>query len=287
MQGLAGLLTSANDRARAFNQLNRAATEEFLQTKDIYGPKSQQVANLLAEGYNPMGLTVFHGSPARFNKFDPTKIGSGEGAQAYGYGHYVAQSPEVARIYSADRAYVGAAMRGKPLNINYDDPAWIAQKNIDEFGDSAKAKAHLEMVQRTAGKNQSPETKAAVQGAIDLIESGNVMPKGNFYEVDLPDEQIAKMLDFDKPIKEQSKEIQDVAKSLGLEMDDLGGDIIARIDAKRPEGAEKLRQAGIPGIQYYDAQSRGGQPATTQNFVVFPGNEDMLTILRRNGGLLD
>jgi hypothetical protein len=113
------------------------------------------------------------------------------------------------------------------------------------------------------------------------------MNEGFLYKVDLPDEQIAKMISWDKPIKEQSKEIQDIAKSLGLEMDDLGGDIIARIDAKRPEGAEKLRQAGIPGIQYYDAQSRGGQPATTQNFVVFPGNEDLLTILKRNGGLLD
>jgi hypothetical protein len=34
-------------------------------------------------------------------------------------------------------------------------------------------------------------------------------------------------------------------------------------------------------------KSRGGQPATTQNFVVFPGNEDLLTIIKRNGGLLD
>ena len=67
MQGLAGLLTSANDRAKAFNQLNRAATEEFLQTKDIYGPKSQQVANLLAEGYNPVGMFIGPSS-TMFNK---------------------------------------------------------------------------------------------------------------------------------------------------------------------------------------------------------------------------
>ena len=29
-----------------------------------------------------LGLTAYHGSPYRFSKFDPTKIGSGEGAQA-------------------------------------------------------------------------------------------------------------------------------------------------------------------------------------------------------------
>lgn len=67
MQGLAGLLTSANDRARAFNKLSREAAEESLQTGDIYGPKSQQVANLLAEGYNPVGMFIGPASKM-FNK---------------------------------------------------------------------------------------------------------------------------------------------------------------------------------------------------------------------------
>jgi len=67
MQGLAGLLESGFDRARAFNQLSKEATDEFLQTKDIYGPKSQQVANLLAEGYNPVGMFIGPSS-AMFNK---------------------------------------------------------------------------------------------------------------------------------------------------------------------------------------------------------------------------
>jgi hypothetical protein len=67
MQGLAGLLTSANDRAKAFNELSRAAAEESLQTGDIYGPKSQQVASLLAEGYNPVGMFIGPSSKM-FNK---------------------------------------------------------------------------------------------------------------------------------------------------------------------------------------------------------------------------
>ena len=67
MQGLAGLLTSANDRARAFNELSRAAAEESLQTGDIYGPKSRQVANILAEGYNPVGMFIGPASKM-FNK---------------------------------------------------------------------------------------------------------------------------------------------------------------------------------------------------------------------------
>lgn len=42
---------------------------------------------------------AFHGSPHDFDKFDSTKIGTGEGAQAYGHGLYFAGKKEVADHY--------------------------------------------------------------------------------------------------------------------------------------------------------------------------------------------
>src|SRR4029077_8360868 len=39
------------------------------------------------------------GSPHSFEKFDIGKIGTGEGAQSYGHGLYVAENPEVAAAY--------------------------------------------------------------------------------------------------------------------------------------------------------------------------------------------
>jgi hypothetical protein len=84
MQGLAGLLTNANDRARAFNELSRAAAEESLQTGDIYGPKSQQVASLLAEGYNPVGMLApkrFVGKPLQGL---PSKVDVGGRVEEFG-----------------------------------------------------------------------------------------------------------------------------------------------------------------------------------------------------------
>ena len=33
---------------------------------------------------NPQGFIAYHGSPHDFDKFDMSKIGTGEGAQAYG-----------------------------------------------------------------------------------------------------------------------------------------------------------------------------------------------------------
>ena len=91
------MLGNLNDRARVLNEMTAAAAREGVS----YGPSSQQLAGLLSEAYNPVGLTVFHGSPAKFQKFDPTKIGSGEGAQSYGYGHYVAESPKTAESFAA------------------------------------------------------------------------------------------------------------------------------------------------------------------------------------------
>jgi hypothetical protein len=45
------------------------------------------------------GFKAYHGTPYRFEQFDLEKIGTGEGAQAYGYGLYFAGEPDVARGY--------------------------------------------------------------------------------------------------------------------------------------------------------------------------------------------
>jgi hypothetical protein len=50
-------------------------------------------------GKAPEGITAYHGSPHTFDRFDMSKIGSGEGAQAYGHGLYFAEEPKVAEGY--------------------------------------------------------------------------------------------------------------------------------------------------------------------------------------------
>ena len=70
-----------------------------------------------------LGATVFHGSPYLFKQFDPRKIGTGEGAQAYGAGSgYTAQSKEVAENYA-----------GKPIGFLYkgDIPDEIIPSFLD------------------------------------------------------------------------------------------------------------------------------------------------------------
>jgi hypothetical protein len=279
----AELLMIMSDIALSAIPLAGPAARGAMATGRALAPTAGRMTeNYLARSGGILPMDTWHGTPHRFpptaknplGEFDPMKIGTGEGAQAYGHGLYLAENPQTARIYSADRAYVGSAMQGKPSTINFDDPAWLAQKTIDEFGDTSKATSHLKMVQRTAAKQQSSETKAQVQAAIDLLESGNIATKGNLYKVDLPDEQIAKMLDWDKPLSQQSPGIVAKLKAAGYKPDapDVSGSQVL-MDLAFQHGSEGaasnwLRQHDIPGIRYLDQGSRGAGQGTS-NFVVF------------------
>ena len=185
---------------------------------------------------------------------------------------------------------------GKPLtSFNVDMDATLidaAKSGKKEFVNVAEAKKarweNLAQDQSYPFQDYAKQKAGAYTSLLDAAKKTDVdyTGTGMFYEIDLPDEQIARMLDFDKPLMQQSKEIQALAKQYGLtDADHMGGDLIAAMDAKRPAGAELMRQAGVPGIRYLDQGSRGTGEGTS-NFVVFPGGEDLLTILKRNGGLL-
>ena len=218
--------------------------------------------------------TVWHGSPHKFNKFDSSKIGTGEGAQAYGHGLYLAESPDVAKSYSL-----------------MGDQNPTAQHYLRFWGgDKAKAEAAFlkDVRERAFGKYTEQIAKDG-----DIVAS--IRGKGQIYKVDLPDEHIAKMLDWDKPLSQQAPEVQAAIRAVspknrsGQSMVDLDatGQELMRTLGLGDGGASLLRQQGIPGIRYLDGGSRGAGTGTS-NYVVFPGNEGLLKILERNGqGLLD
>ena len=257
-------------------------------------------------GFAPAGLTVFHGSPAKFKKFDPTKIGSGEGAQAYGYGHYVAESPEVARGYQESLS--GGAMKMLRSTFSDDPELWVAGQIYSKIS-KPDIKEGLQLL------GYKGNTDELIKSAENRMK--NELHAGSFYEIDLPDEQIAKMLDWDKPLSKQPQVVQDAMAKLGYKVNkadvdnytdsllsalmtdanvtlpkqplDLTGEALYRKIGSPEIAAQKLRELGITGIRYLDQGSRGTGQGTS-NFVVFPGNEDLLRILERNNtplGLLD
>lgn len=242
-------------------------------------------------------LDVYHGTPHRFpateanplGEFDASKIGTGEGAQAYGRGIYLAESPAVGRQY----AEFLASRKNDLL-----DPGNLAASMMHRTPEGTKEAGLREIDAALKGIKGFPnaypdaaQQKAALEKARELLESGAELPKqgGNFYTADLPDEMIDRMLDWDKPFNQQSPNAQKAIKdALEVRKRQTGGyglfDPLEKSSIKDLVGAigeERLRQAGIPGIKYLDAGSRGGSGTGTRNFVVFPGEEKKVKVLRR------
>ena len=91
------------------------------------------VAKFRAPTEKQPGVIAFHGSGADFDEFKLEKIGTGEGAQAYGYGLYFAEKEDIAKFYR-DTIASRDAMHGQ-LPIRYKG------KKFAEFEDSAAAEA--------------------------------------------------------------------------------------------------------------------------------------------------
>ena len=232
--------------------------------------------------------TVWHGSPHKFDKFDSSKIGTGEGAQAYGHGLYLAESPAVAGQYADTLGVVGAVDNGGN-QIGKTGVVSLFSKALKEKGlsDAAALSQATQWADNfIAGK---PVTHSIASGVVQ--KNGLKAAKdGSLYKVDLPDEHIAKMLDWDKPLRLQSPELQALAKQHGITdpNGEVGGVLGKGLYESIGDGkasaktAEKLKALGIPGIRYLDGGSRSAGQGSS-NFVVFPGNEGLLSILERNG----
>jgi hypothetical protein len=239
----------------------------------------------------------------------PTKIGSGEGAQAYGYGHYLAEAPGVASTYKlagidavnlVDRngSAINLAMLPQPLqkalNENIGAP--------DLLSNARRFLANKTNQEYYAEKYGAKSISDAVKTLEDLNAAGvSVRDSGQLYKIDLPDEVVPRMLDWDKPLSQQSESVKKALSVDKRAKDSLYQDVgeyyralTSRYAANAPAhmsveqaenwaqqfASQKLHEMGIPGIQYLDAGSRRAGTGT-RNFVVFPGNEGLLNILGR------
>jgi len=294
-------LTVAPMVAPAARMVGKGAME----TGRFVAPKAGQLAEqYMVNTGGILPLDVYHGSPRTFpptpknplGEFDASKIGTGEGAQAYGHGIYVAESPAVATGYreklSQNRLFDA---RGAPFDVqaNLSNPnvrAVLNKTNGDIDAAIARARQSIESIPGTQGAEYAAkdiETLNAIKASGGLQKQS-----GNLYKVDLPDEKIAKMLDWDKPLNEQPNILKVLEKNyrsdyLNMFKNRPGSDFYKAISGNegvedlRALGSSELTNLGIPGIKYLDAGSRnvaGG----TRNFVVFPGEEKSMTILERN-----
>lgn len=248
------------------------------------------------------GIRAYHGSPHDFDKFRMDKIGTGEGAQAYGHGLYFAESEDVARAYRDQLA------KGP------DTPAGNVWDLVNNYGQSPDdLRPIVEDMVRYAPDDPMRAKAEAMLRVVDDGSWRNVDPGGSMYEVNInanPDD----FLDWDAPIDQSPQAFQDWAKRRMDEVDlpegtrrqrqlanwrGADGDWQAAegVNVPPPRVAEvrnwlgdygedqaqmtdALREAGIPGIKYKDAMSRGTSEGT-RNYVVF--DENLIEIVRKYG----
>jgi len=279
------------DLARGAGRLAGSAVNEAM----VYGR-----GPLAAITPQPMRMDVWHGSPyGPIKKFDSSKIGTGEGNQAYGHGLYFGEARGTGEGYR--EALSGSGKKLVTATFNDDPELWVAGQLYSNV-DPKDIKEGLNILNYQGN-------------ADDLIKSAKTRlnqekSAGYLYKVDLPDEAIAKMLDWDKPLSQQPDSVQSWLKDSfnpyrkELTAKDVGGNeptgslIYNRLQELMSEGkksdafsnqanygaanaSREMMEAGITGVRYLDEGSRDAGKGTS-NFVVFPQNESLLTIKEIN-----
>jgi hypothetical protein len=248
----------------------------------------------------PQGITAYHGSPYSFDRFDINKIGTGEGAQAFGHGLYFAENEGVAKSYRDKLSGSGWQFQPKTR----DERTAIAEVNryLQEVGwdDETNIKATLR-----SGEN--PELADVFQ---DMVDDGRAVfsdQPGSMYQVRI-DADPTDFLDFDAPLSAQPKALQVLrdldmkamkegnrtrvtleralrgeeqpeypatGKTLSVGLDYVLGD-------NSPQASAFMAERGLKGVKYLDQNSRSVlMPDGTRNYVVF--DDKLITILKKYG----
>jgi len=201
----------------------------------------------------PIGnMIAYHGTPHEIQGgFDISKVGTGEGAQAYGHGMYFAESPKVAESYKGRTVFNEPTLDKFSNGPNY---------YTDSSGKHFKVRDYV--------KNDKPvevssdEYNSKFKEVLKLFNEQN---QGNLYKVDIPDKDIPNMLDWDKPFNKQPKIVQDAFLNIAKNDPDLpleflikgnatGGSLIQAMN--KIKASKLLLEQNVPGIRYLDEGSR-------------------------------
>lgn len=180
-----------------------------------------------------MFQSAWHGSPHTFDKFSTSAIGTGEGAQAYGYGLYFAEAKEVAEWYKEKLTpKVSAVVRIGGKDVNRFEKrevaaslktegvehsiAWAVADRIMEAG-AAKALQSAVKTRPQASQDLQKWYDEYIP-AVELVKDVPV-PSGKLYHVELAPAEDEYLL-WDKPLSEQSEKVR-----AALEKSDAFGDV--------------------------------------------------------------
>jgi hypothetical protein len=223
---------------------------------------------------------TYHGTAADFRQFDHNYMGTGEGAQAFGWGTYLAQKYGIAKDYwKRDTRRKGH--RALDIQFLYDgevqpavtpdsrDASHIAKVVTAVYGAGMIGNRSASTIENIYGVDQDvAEAAAEIAKTLDVNKGSfrqgrSKSPEGSLMAV-RPTFSEDEMLDWDKPLSDQSEVVKEA-----LGGNDLGADTFAR--GQRGEqlysylvrklgsdkaASEYLDSIGIKGIKFLDATSR-------------------------------
>jgi hypothetical protein len=160
-----------------------------------------------------LGMNAYHGSRHAFDAFDLNKVGAGEGAQAYGHGLYFAENPGVAKSYITAGAGTKANLDGKRIEA-------LTSNQTGRPAQRGSAEEVADWIDSYSDRNAVRErmrTRPDLLKVHDELEKAGRLKytEGNLYHVDIPDEAIGKMLDWDKPLSQQPANVRQALEQIG------------------------------------------------------------------------
>ena len=221
-------------------------------------------------------IKAYHGTPHTFlpepehplGRFRMDKLGTGEGAQAYGHGLYFAENPATAKSYRDTLA----PSRGKLPDDIISLPPEMRQAIMSHAGTDADAVTAAKRAQYMS----SALREVDLPKVTDMVERARVAKQGRMYEVNI-NAAPEHFLDWDKALAQQSPAVRSAlepyANIRGPQIDPetwvtrhggpiTGGQfyessrLVPGEYRNQSAASEALREAGIPGIKYLDQGSR-------------------------------
>jgi len=248
---------------------------------------------------------VYHGSGADFNKFDHSKMGSGEGQQIFGWGTYLTDVENIAKSYKEklsrqDVSFGGrrgriwevrdiAMNKAEELGIEYSvaDAAFTVKSQYYPNKDITGRTVYDDYMATPDDpdwEQMSQEFRDTLDEAAKFVNDNyKVDYSGKLYEVDIPDD--AKWLEWEQPLSEQP-ELRKALEEDGfltteyLQDPDANGEAVytALADEYGSQGASQwLASKGFTGNRYLAnnisrRKSRTGTNQDKFNYVVFDDN---------------
>jgi hypothetical protein len=265
------------------------------------------IISRVAEAAGSGTIRAYHGSPYDFRRFSFDNPEGGEGAQAVARGLYFGSHPGTGEFYRHQPHGNALVIDGEEVARGFhlkgiktpQESKHLTEAIRNELITPEEAEAILagrpwndlgtgmDNIHFKASHTKDPASQASLQRAKrSLYGKLDVEPKGYVYETEIAYPEQA-LLDWDSPLSSQPAIVERLGGMAGPLLEDhaTGRSVYDWFRAWQgsPDRASRalLGEHGIPGVRYYDAGGRRG--GGSRNYVMFPGTEDSIRILRKYG----